>query len=100
MRQTASKRSAKRPAKPKAVSAADSPSPAGHNRPPIEPLVVRPAQAARLLSISERTIWTHIAARRLEVSRIGNLTLVHMTSIRALLDATAGKAPRVVPVHS
>jgi hypothetical protein len=61
--------------------------------PPIEPLVVRPAQAARLLAMSERTIWTHIAQGRLKVSRVGNITLVHMISIRALLGEPS-------PVHT
>ncbi len=51
----------------------------------LEPLAVRPAQAARLLSIGERTLWTWIGNGRLRVSRVGGITLVHMTSIRALL---------------
>jgi hypothetical protein len=75
---------AKRPAKPKfAPVVPDRP-------PPMEPLAVRPAQAAHLLSMSQRTIWTHIAKRRLTVSRVGGITLVHMASIRALLDRSAG----------
>ena len=57
--------------------------------PPIEPLVVRPKQAAILLAMSERTLWTYISEGRLTVSRVGNMTLVHMNSIRALLDANA-----------
>lgn len=73
---------AKRLAKPKLAPVAD--------RPPLpEPLAVRPAQAARLLSMSERTIWTYIRDGRLRVSRIGNITLISMVSIRALLDAPA-----------
>jgi hypothetical protein len=63
---------------------------------PLEPLAVRPAQAARLLSVSERTIWTHIAKGQLKVSRIGNITLVHVASIRALLDATNAVSRRAV----
>lgn len=82
MRHTVSKRPTKRLATP------DRPPPSiGHNHPPLEPLVVRPKQAARLLSMSERTIWTHIGQGRLEVSRVGHITLIHMASIRALLRA-------------
>jgi len=67
-------------------SARPKPTPVVSDRPPpLEPLVVRPAQAARLLSMSERTLWTLIGKGRLKVSRVGNITLVHMVSIRALL---------------
>lgn len=79
MRHTGSKRSAK--PKP-AVPVTD-------RRPFLEPLAVRPAQAAHLLSVSERTLWTLISKGRFQVSRIGNVTLISMKSIRALLDDEA-----------
>jgi hypothetical protein len=58
-----------------------------------EAMAVRPAQAARLLSMSERTIWTLIGTGRLAVSRVGNITLIHMSSIRALLGEPS-------PIHT
>lgn len=80
---------AKRRAKPSATKQRNTPP----LPPPIEPLVVRPAQAARLLAMSERTVWTYIAQGRLKVSRVGNITLVHMVSIRALLGEPS-------PIHT
>jgi hypothetical protein len=59
--------------------------------PPIEPLTIRPVQAARALNVSEAKIWQWIAAGDLQVSRIGNLTLVHVASMRALLARNLAK---------
>ena len=60
--------------------------------PPMEPLALRPAAAAHALSVSERTLWTLISRGRLKVSRIGSVTLVHVDSIRGLLDEAATAA--------
>lgn len=92
MRDTVSKRSTEGLAKSGARPS--KPPPIGHSLPPpIEPLVLRPKQAARALSVSERTLWTLIGTGRLEVSRVGGVTLVHMASIRALLAPAAPTAP-------
>lgn len=69
----------------------------GHNQPPptMEPFAVRVPQAARLLSVCERSIWSWIAEGRLTAYRVSDrITLVGVASIRALLDSGGSVAPR------
>jgi hypothetical protein len=53
---------------------------------PIEPLVLRPAQAAKLLNISERTLWDWLRRDpRFEVIRPSpGVTFITLRSIRAV----------------
>jgi hypothetical protein len=61
--------------------------------------VVRVPLAARMMAMSERTVWNLIAAGRLAVTRVNGITLVRVESIDALLDGPSA-APREVPRRS
>lgn len=53
----------------------------------MEPLAVDVHEAARLTSLSARTIRRHIRLGRLRVVRVGRRLLVPMESLRALLGS-------------
>jgi hypothetical protein len=53
----------------------------------IEPLALRPAHAAQVLSISERTLWDWVKSGRLQIVKPSpGIVLVLMTSIKKLLE--------------
>jgi hypothetical protein len=58
--------------------------------------VVRVPLAARMMAMSERSVWSLIAAGRLAVTRVNGITLVRTASIDALLDGPSDP-PREVP---
>jgi hypothetical protein len=70
-----------------AISFAPSPQPV------IEPLVLRPAAAAKLMSVSVRTVWTWMERGQVVVVRVpgGNTTLITMASLKKLIEPPAGE---------
>ncbi len=52
----------------------------------ISPLLLTPRQAARLLSISEKTLYTVTKAGRIKAVRIGHAKRYTMTDIQAFID--------------
>jgi len=63
----------------------------------MKPIVLRVQGAAHALQCSERTVWSLIGQKRLRVSRVNGITLVHVSSIEELLFLTADKPPAVTP---
>jgi excisionase family DNA binding protein len=59
-------------------------------RPDQEPLAYRIRDAARLLSLSERTVWQLIKSGELPARRIGRAILVTRTAIEEFLDSSEG----------
>jgi excisionase family DNA binding protein len=55
---------------------------------PVERLTVRPLEAAAMLGISRRTVWSWVTSGRLEVVRLpgSSLCLITVASIRRLLE--------------
>jgi excisionase family DNA binding protein len=79
---------AKRSAKPKRVTRGGNHLPAATT----EPMALRVAQVAHALSMSERGVWYLISKGRLRATRIGALTLIPVTEVRALLDGAGDEA--------
>jgi hypothetical protein len=52
------------------------------------PLAVSVREAARLLSISERSAWSAVKSGRLQSCRLGKRVIVPVSSIEALLQGT------------
>lgn len=52
-----------------------------------EPLAVNVKEAARLLAISERTIWTLAKTGRIKAKKIGGRTVFPLDSLRSFLYA-------------
>jgi excisionase family DNA binding protein len=50
-------------------------------------MAVRPREAARLLSVSERVVWSWIAKGKLKVTRVGGGTLISAVSLRRLVGS-------------
>lgn len=62
---------------------------------PDTPLLLTPTQAAELLSISPRKLWSESAAGRLPVVRIGRSTRYDLRDLIAYIDARKqGRAKR------
>jgi excisionase family DNA binding protein len=55
----------------------------GHPMPALEPLALSPKDAAALLSISKRSIFRLIAARKLKIRKCGPRTLIDAASLRS-----------------
>jgi len=54
-------------------------------------------EAARMLSVSPRTIWSLLAAGRISALRLGRRTLIPVAQVRALAeDADDADVPSVV----
>jgi excisionase family DNA binding protein len=67
------------------VALRDAPPKAEGSPPPIEPLVLRPKDAARALRVSDRTVWTMLRDGRLEATRPSpRLTFISVASVRRL----------------
>jgi excisionase family DNA binding protein len=64
-----------------------------------EVLAVKRREAARMLGVAERTVTDLIARKELRVTRIGRNTLIHTSSLRALLDADV-RLPGRVKIHT
>lgn len=52
-----------------------------------EPLAVNVKEAARMLAVSERTIWTLAKTGRIKSKKIGGRTVFPFDSLRSFLDA-------------
>jgi len=59
---------------------------------PIEPLSLRPRDAARALGISERTLWDWTRTERLPHVRIGNVVLYPVGCVKQWLADRADAA--------
>ena len=55
--------------------------------PPPSPLLVTPREAARLLAVSERTLWSLAAAGEIPRVRIGRAVRYRVADLRAYVDA-------------
>lgn len=62
-----------------------------------DPLLVTPREAARLLSVSERTLWSIAAAGEIPRVRIGRAVRYRVADLRAYVDAPATKKGRTRP---
>lgn len=52
----------------------------------IEPIAVRPAEAARMIGISRARLYQLIAAGELQPYKLGCATLIDVADLRALLE--------------
>lgn len=57
-----------------------------HQSPRIEPITMRVPEACRYLGIGRSTLYVLIAARDVEVVKLGSATLVLTASLRALVE--------------
>ncbi len=60
----------------------------------VEPLALRARDAARLLAVSERTLWSLTAADQIPHVRIGRLVVYPVRALEAWLTARAGRTGR------
>ena len=51
------------------------------------PKLVRIPEAAELLSISPKTLWAYVAARKVDTVRIGRSVRIPMRAIEELIEA-------------
>lgn len=56
-----------------------------------DPLLVTPREAARLLAVSERTLWSLAAAGEIPRVRIGRAVRYRVADLRAYVDAPPPK---------
>ena len=70
---------------PKAPAAAVTPERKLNGRPPLEPPWAYSPPEARLAGVSERTVWSWIAAKKVHAVRVGGVTRVGAASLRKLL---------------
>lgn len=61
---------------------------------PEGPLLVDPIQAAEMLSISPRKLWSETAAGRIPVVRIGRCTRYDLRDLIAYIDASKSGGAR------
>lgn len=54
----------------------------------------RPAEAARLLACSERTVWSLIKSGRLPAVRFGKVTRIDRVDIDSFISAAKGSSVR------
>jgi excisionase family DNA binding protein len=57
-------------------------------RNPVEPLAVDLREAARLTSLSVRTLRRHIRRGRLDVARVGRRVLIPMVALRQFVQGS------------
>ena len=57
-----------------------------HSKPQCDPITVRIPEAIRLTGIGRSKLYELIASGDVEVVKIGNCTLIPMTSLRALVE--------------
>ena len=62
-----------------------------------ERLVVRPAEAERLLDISHKTLYRLMNSGELQSFVVGRSRRIPMASIRAYIEARLGKFPKPKP---
>jgi len=58
-------------------------------------LTVRVPGAAQMLDVSVNCVWDLIRKREVRVSRFGNVTLIHVDSIREYLQKHADRPPDI-----
>lgn len=58
------------------------------------PIAVSTSEAARLAGVSQRTIRSHIVAKRLPAKKIGRRRLVMLSDLESWLDSNGGAVSR------
>jgi excisionase family DNA binding protein len=56
---------------------------------PLQPLLLKPAEAAKLLAVSERTLWGLAARAEIRVVRIGRSTRYLLADLQAMCERLA-----------